>query len=131
MKFVVYVKNLMLNVKLMVFLILNICNKNAHLFQNKSHLFRALKTQMTLVQTLSDNNQTKLDNNEQQIEQVSLFVCLFFSSKIFVLVSNRNWITSSTINHTTTGENISLRYSNRISIFERIFDRKLMNEKKC
>ncbi|CAF3620474.1 unnamed protein product [Adineta steineri] len=31
--------------------------------------YTALKNQMLLVQTLSDNNQTKLDNNEQQIEQ--------------------------------------------------------------
>ncbi|CAF0743438.1 unnamed protein product [Rotaria sp. Silwood1] len=31
--------------------------------------YLALKNQMTLVQTLSDNNQAKLNNNEQQIEQ--------------------------------------------------------------
>jgi len=59
---------------------------------------------MTLIQTLSDNNQIKLDNTEQQIEQVKWIVILFFLNKIFVLVSNRNWITSSTINHTTTSE---------------------------
>ncbi len=72
MKFVVYVKNLMLNEKQMVFPILNTCKGLIlFIFRNESHLFRALKTQMTLVQNLSDNNQTKLDNNENQLEQVS------------------------------------------------------------
>jgi len=42
------------------------------------NLFRALKNQMMVVQTLSDNNQIKLDKNEQQIEQVNFFlVCVF------------------------------------------------------
>ncbi|CAF4358699.1 unnamed protein product, partial [Rotaria sordida] len=36
--------------------------------------YLALKNQMTLVQTLSDNNQAKLNNNEQQIEQVKYFI---------------------------------------------------------
>jgi hypothetical protein len=72
MKFAVYVKNLMLNEKQMVFPILNTCKRLIlFTFRNESHLFRALKTQMTVVQNLSDNNQTKLDNNENQLEQVS------------------------------------------------------------
>jgi hypothetical protein len=41
-----------------------------NLLFRENHVFRALKNQMTLVQTLSDNNQTKLDHNEQQTEQV-------------------------------------------------------------
>jgi 3-isopropylmalate dehydratase small subunit len=56
----------------MVYLIHNICKriyfKNKK--TNKLFYFRTLKNQMTLIQTLSDNNQMKLDNNEQQIEEV-------------------------------------------------------------
>ncbi len=71
MKFVVYVKNLILNEKQMVYLIHNICKMiYFNLLFRENHVFRALKNQMTLVQTLSDNNQTKLDHNEQQTEQV-------------------------------------------------------------
>lgn len=58
----------------MVFLIPNTCKTAAlhsHLFISLSlTLRRALKSQMALVQTLSDNHQTQLDTNEQQIEQV-------------------------------------------------------------
>ncbi len=95
MKFVVYVKNLMLNEKRMVCLIHNICKiiYSKFLISKKKHylLFRALKNQMTLIQTLSDNHQTKLNNNEQQIEQVKSFIFSFFVFyEILVLVSNRN-----------------------------------------
>ena len=71
MKFVVYVKNLMLNEKWMEFLIHNICKNLIISILFKSFLYRALKNQMTLVQTLSENNQTKLDHNEQQVDQVN------------------------------------------------------------
>lgn len=78
---------------------------------------------MTLIQTLSDNNQTKLDNNEQQIEQV-ICPCYFFLLEdfFFGLVSNRNRITSSTINYPTTSKifyydiRIEFRYSQGFSI---------------
>jgi len=56
----------------MVYLIHNICKRIY--FKNKKNkqiiYFRTLKNQMTLIQTLSDNNQMKLDNNEQQTEEV-------------------------------------------------------------
>lgn len=70
MKFVVYVKNWMLNEKLMEYLILNICMIFYSFSYRIISLFSALKNQMTIVQTLSDNNQSKLDHNEQQMEQV-------------------------------------------------------------
>jgi hypothetical protein len=75
----------------MEYLIHNLCKTHAFRFfiLIKDHFFRALKNQMTLVQTLSDSNQTKLDTNEQEIEQVKSFSVCFSDETLFV-VSNRN-----------------------------------------
>lgn len=65
--------SLILNTRKPLPLLLTVCSERRRTNRTCSS---ALKNQMVLVQTLSDNNQSKLESNEQQIDEVIRRRCI-------------------------------------------------------